>query len=108
MSVYYFDSSALVKRYCYETGSLWVQHLADTEQGNVIFTAHITGIEAVAAIARKARMSEIFEPDATTAIRAFRHDFQTQYQIIQMTPAIVNRAMELAEKRGLRGYDAAQ
>ena len=43
MSVYYVDSSALVKRYCRETGSLWVRHLADPEQGNGIFTAHITG-----------------------------------------------------------------
>jgi predicted nucleic acid-binding protein len=67
MSVYYFDSSALVKRYCYETGSLWVRHLAAPEQGNSIFTAHITGIEVVAAIARKARMREMSESDATTS-----------------------------------------
>jgi uncharacterized protein len=76
MSVYYFDSSTLVKRYCYETGSLWVRHLVDPEQGNGIFTAHITGIEVVAAIARKARMREMLEPDATTAIRTFRHHFR--------------------------------
>ena len=108
MSVYYVDSSALVKRYCRETGSLWVRQLADPEQGNGIFTAHITGIEVVAAIARKARMREMSESDATTAIRTFRHHFQTQYQIVLMTLEIVDRAMELAEKRGLRGYDAAQ
>jgi predicted nucleic acid-binding protein len=108
MSVYYIDSSALVKRYCHETGSLWVRHLADPEQGNDIFTAHITGIEVIAAIARKARMREMAEPDATTAIRTFRHHFQTQYQIVLMTAELVDRAMELAEKRGLRGYDATQ
>ncbi len=108
MSVYYFDSSALVKRYCQETGSLWVRHLADPEQGNSIFTAHLTGIEVVAAIARKARMREMSEPDATTAIRTFRYDFEMQYQIVLMTPEIVDRAMELAEKRELRGYDATQ
>jgi uncharacterized protein len=108
MSVYYFDSSALVKRYCYEIGSLWVRHLVAPEQGNGIFTAHITGIEVVAAIARKARMREMSESDATIAIRTFRHHFQTQYQIVRMTPEMVDRAMELAEKHGLRGYDAAQ
>ncbi len=108
MSIYYFDSSALVKRYCHETGSLWVRRLADPEQEHGIFTAHITGIEVVAAIARKARMREMSEPDATTAIHTFRDHFQAQYQIVLMTPEIVDRAMELAEKRGLRGYDAAQ
>jgi len=103
MSVYYVDSSALVKRYCDESGSLWVRHLADPEEGSSILTAHITGIEVVAAIARKARMREMSEPDATSAIRTFRHHFQTQYQIVRMTSEIVDQAMELAEKRGLRG-----
>jgi predicted nucleic acid-binding protein len=85
-----------------------VRHLAAPEQGNGIFTAHITGIEVVAAIARKARIREMSETDATTAIRTLRHHFRTQYQIVLLTPEIVDRAMELAEQHELRGYDAAQ
>jgi len=53
MGAYYCDSSALVKRYANETGSLWVRSLTDPQAGNDIFIAHITGIEVVAAIARK-------------------------------------------------------
>src|SRR5918996_703895 len=108
MGAYYGDSSALVKRYANETGSLWVRSLTDPEEGNDIFTAHITGIEVVAAIARKTRMGEISEHDATTAIRMFQTHFKTQYQIVLMTAAVVDRAMELAEKHRLRGYDATQ
>ncbi len=29
MGAYYMDSSALVKRYAHETGSLWVRSLTD-------------------------------------------------------------------------------
>ena len=108
MGAYYFDSSALVKRYADETGSLWVRSLTDPQGGHDIFTAHITGIEVVAAIARKTRMHEISADDATTAIRTFKSHFTTQYQIVLMTTVIVDRAMELAEKHRLRGYDATQ
>jgi predicted nucleic acid-binding protein len=108
MGAYYCDSSALVKRYAHETGSLWVRGLTAPQVGNDIFIAHITGIEVVAAIARKTRMGDITEPDATVAIRTFKSHFTTQYQIVLMTTVIVDRAMELAEKHKLRGYDAAQ
>jgi uncharacterized protein len=108
MGAYYCDSSALVKRYAHETGTLWVRSLTDAQAGHDIFTAHITGIEVVAAIARKTRLREIAEPDATAAIRTFKHHFTTQYQIVLMTTGLVDRAMELAEKHRLRGYDATQ
>jgi uncharacterized protein len=108
MGAYYCDSSALVKRYANETGSLWVRSLTDPQAGNNIFIAHITGIEVVAAIARKTRMGDISEHDAAAAIRTFKSHFTTQYQIVLMTTVIVDRAMELAEKHRLRGYDATQ
>ena len=39
---------------------------------------------------------------------AFRRDLATAYQVIEVTPSLANRAMLLAEKHGLRGYDALQ
>ena len=53
MGAYYGDSSALVKRYANETGSLWVRSLTDPQAGNDIFTAHITGIEVVLLLLEK-------------------------------------------------------
>jgi predicted nucleic acid-binding protein len=38
----------------------------------------------------------------------FKRHFTTQYQIVLMTTGLVDRAMELAEKHRLRGYDATQ
>jgi predicted nucleic acid-binding protein len=108
MGAYYFDSSALVKRYADETGTRWVRSLTEPQAGHDIFTAHITGIEVIAAIARKTRIGEIAEHDATTAISTFKSHFKTQYRIVVMTTGIVDRAMELAEQHRLRGYDAAQ
>ena len=108
MGAYYGDSSALVKRYANETGTRWVRSLSDPQAGHAMFTAHITGIEVVAAIARKTRLGEMTVDDATTAIRTFKSHFTTQYRIVVLTTAIVERAMALAEQHTLRGYDAAQ
>jgi predicted nucleic acid-binding protein len=102
MGAYYCESSALVKRYADATGSLWVRNLTAPEAGHNIFTAHITRIEVVAAMARKTQMRELTAHEATTAISTFKSHFQTQDQIVRMTTEIVERAMELAEQHRLR------
>ena len=76
MGVYYFDSSALVKRYASEVGSPWVINLTDSQSRNDVFTALVTGAEIVAAVARKARMGSITLQDATVASAAFKSHFK--------------------------------
>jgi uncharacterized protein len=68
----------------------------------------VTGVEIVAAISRRTRMGLISSPDATAAINAFKGHFAAQYRVTLVAPAIVARAMDLAERHGLRGYDAIQ
>lgn len=53
MTAYFFDSSALVKRYAVETGSVWVESLTDPRAGNRVYVAAITHVEVISAIARK-------------------------------------------------------
>jgi hypothetical protein len=103
MGAYYCDSSALVKRYANEPGTLWVRSLTDPQAGHDIFTAHITGIEVVAAIARKTRLREIAVPDATTAIRTFKSHFTTQYQIVLMTTGLVIARWSWRKNTGSEG-----
>jgi uncharacterized protein len=42
MSVLFFDSSALVKRYLTESGSTWITALLDPSAGHTIVVAAIT------------------------------------------------------------------
>jgi hypothetical protein len=51
----FFDSSALVKRYINELGSMWVAKTVDLNAGNNIFVADISAVEMTAAIARRTR-----------------------------------------------------
>jgi predicted nucleic acid-binding protein len=108
MSAYYFDSSAIVKRYVKETGSAWVVAITDPTSGNEIFTSLISGAEVVAAICRSGRMGTITPQAVTQALTAFKSEFRSQFTILQLSDSIIDQAMALAEKHGLRGYDSVQ
>jgi uncharacterized protein len=106
--IYFFDSSAVVKRYVIETGTAWILDLMNPRAGNQLHIARITGVEVVSAIARRTRGGSVSIADAAIAIADFRYDFMRAYRIADITPTIVIRAMQLAELYALRGYDAVQ
>lgn len=108
MSVYFFDSSATVKRYINEVGTDWVTSLADPASNNRIHVAGITGAEVVSAIARRARGGNISENDAAAAIALFRHHFSQRYVVAAISSVLISSAMQIGEKYALRGYDAVQ
>lgn len=108
MVSYFFDSSALVKRYATETGSAWVESLTDPRGGNRIYVAAITHVEVVAAIARKRKGLLISTTDATAAIVRFEHDLEHDLRVFDLTPKVMTTAAQLADKHALRGYDSVQ
>jgi uncharacterized protein len=106
VTVYYLDTSALVKRYAREQGSSWVTSITDPASGHEIYTVLLTGPELIAALFRKARTQTISEQQASQAASIFKVDYQSLYLIIDVTFALADAAMTLAERQGLRGYDA--
>jgi len=108
VAVYFFDSSALVKRYIQEAGSAWVPRLCQQEQPQDLYIARIAGVEVISAIARRGRAGDLSSQELASALNRFRQDFVTTYEIIDINLAILARAMDLAQNRFLRGYDAVQ
>ena len=108
MADYFFDSSALAKRYISEAGSGWVINTTDLASANAIFVANITGVEVVSALSRRARGNKLAASDALAAISALTGDLFSDYFLTDISLAIVRVAMRLAEKHALRGYDAVQ
>jgi hypothetical protein len=108
MAAFFFDSSALVKYYVNEVGSSWVESIIDAQPPNEITIAQITGVEVVAAIARRVRAGMTPAADGAAAIQLFRGDFQAKYDVHPITAQLIEEAMNLAELHRLRGYDAVQ
>jgi predicted nucleic acid-binding protein len=108
MAAYFLDSSALVKRYAAEAGTAWVTGLIAPAAGNLIYVARITGVETVAAIARKQKGNLLSAVDASTALTTLRKELTGLFFVGEVTAALLTAAMDLAEKYALRGYDAVQ
>jgi predicted nucleic acid-binding protein len=108
VAAYFFDSSALVKRYARETGTAWIIGLFRRAAGHRLYVARITGVEVTAALTRKSRGTHLTTREADRAIARLRRELGSRLRIVEITPPLLNDAMSLAEKHGLRGYDAVQ
>ena len=108
MAIYQMDSSGIVKHYIHEIGSVWGPSITNPAIGNDIFTARATCEEVVSAITRRTRGGRVPSAAAVTAIATFKNDWQNECQIVEVTEALINRAISLAETHGLRGYDTIQ
>ncbi|HXG64541.1 MAG TPA: type II toxin-antitoxin system VapC family toxin [Blastocatellia bacterium] len=95
MAAYFFDSSAIIKRYVNESGTSWVQNLTDPAARNLIYLASITGVEVVSALTRRARGGSLPLSDAASAIAEFRKDLANDYFELEITSAVIARAMQL-------------
>ena len=108
MSVYFFDSSAIVKRYVSETGSDYVENLTNSKNKNTIFVARIAQVEVAAAFARRLKTGSSTQSDVDNAVRVFHHHFISKYFVVEITKDLLDRATDFATKHALRGYDAVQ
>lgn len=108
MADYFLDTSAAVKRYVQETGTVWTRTLASPASGNFIYLAHITEVEVTAALARRRGQPGLSVAQAAVALGLFRQDFAQDYRIAEITAPLLQRAALLADTHALRGYDAVQ
>jgi hypothetical protein len=105
---YFLDSSALVKRYVAETGTTWINSLFTREAGHILYVARISGAELVAALFRRVRTGDLTLLEAQAVATQFKTDFRQRFQVIEITEKLIDSAMILAERYGLRGYDSVQ
>ena len=108
MAAYFLDSSAVMKRYVQETGTVWVWALTASGTGNFFYLARITDVEVTAALARRRGQPGLSVVQAVAALRQFRRDFGQDYRVVEITIALLQRAAQLADTHALRGYDAVQ
>jgi predicted nucleic acid-binding protein len=106
VAAYYVDTSALVKLHVAERGTAWMTALTDPVAGHTLRTVRLTGVELIATLTRLARGGVIPPGRAANAVAGFRLDWRRRYEIVDADERIVNLAMDMAERHGLRGYDA--
>jgi uncharacterized protein len=109
MSVFYLDTSAIVKRYVPETGMAWVRALADSAAGNNLRLCEVILAETAAAVAAKHRVpSGITLTERDGILRRFLQHCNDEYILVPLNRAVIDRAIMLTPSHWLRGYDAVQ
>lgn len=84
MAYYYFDTSALAKRYSPETGSETVDAIINDET-SVIVIGNIAITELYSALSKKRRMGEISDNDFLSATYRIEKDISEQlYQFLEV------------------------
>jgi uncharacterized protein len=108
VTAYFLDSSALVKRYVPETGTVWVRTITTPSAGNTILVARMMQAEVISGVWRRVREGTI-APRIARVIRLLvdRHT-RREYLVIELSARIVQRAEDLLEQHPLRAYDALQ
>jgi predicted nucleic acid-binding protein len=101
--IVYFDTSALVKGYVQEAGSSEVLELLDNE-GNSFGSAVVTQVEMASAIQRAIQTIGV----STIPAKAWQDflDDWSGFNLIEISPVLIERACQVAWEHKLRGYDS--
>lgn len=108
MAIYFLDSSAVIKNYLRETGSIWLRALVNAMPRHELYVSRLAHVEVVATLIRQSRGGRLTSADAATLISQFKTHLGTDFQVLEITTALVSEAVSVTEKHGLRGYDAMQ
>lgn len=108
MPAYFFESSALVKRFAPERGSKFVLSLLRPSARNRFYAARVTEVEVCAALVRRQKGGTISADQAAKGLRRLRRDFSRLFTHISVNEDVVVEAIRLTGNYGLRGYDAIQ
>jgi predicted nucleic acid-binding protein len=106
VSAYFLDTSALVKRYIDETGSVWLRANIDPVLRPFLVISQLLVVEVHSALNRRLREGTISQGDYTRTKHAFQDDCQNEYNLIPISEAIVDLACDLLERHPLRASDA--
>ena len=103
--IYFFDSSALVKRYFAEAGSDVVRRLLASPRRRA--ASSLALVEVPAALRRKERNGDIDAAHVVAVVSRLAADMDA-FLLVDIRPPVIDRAAALVMSYTLRAYDAIQ
>ena len=106
MPTCFLDSSALAKRYLDEPGTARVIELFDS--GAQIIVSRLAQVEIASAVVRRARAGGLSAELQELVLRALDEDLRSSLRVVELSGAVVSRAVDVVRRHGLRAADAIQ
>ena len=107
MKAFFFDSSALVKRYVDEVGSEKVTRLLRAT-GNRAVLSRFTQLEVTAAIVRRACLGSPGKAAPQVSLAVVDEEFREMFHVIEVGEETIASAIKAATRHALRAADALQ
>lgn len=107
MSEFFFDTSALVKRYHVEPGTERVDAILDDPDAE-IFISSLAIIESVSAFKRKHNRGEVTEQEMTNLISVFFREALDDFVILPLEESVMTFSFDLILDEDLRTLDSLQ
>jgi len=101
--ILYLDTSALVKLYAEEPGSVAVKKKVNAAR--IVSTSRVAYVEARAGFARKFRERELTREEYSQIVGDLERDWKN-YFVVEVSEDVVELGGELVERHPLRGFDA--
>jgi predicted nucleic acid-binding protein len=98
MALYFFDSSALVKRYVHEQGSSWVREITASASGHLLHISLLTVAEIANALARRHREGNVSTPERDHLFGAFPVDGARMYWLVRVEEDVIQQAVTLMNR----------
>jgi hypothetical protein len=108
MALFFFDSSALVKRYVQEQGSIWVREITANTSGHIIHISLLTVAEIASALARRQREGGLSSTERDRLFRAFLMDCTNSFLLLWIEEDVIQGTIGLVTQYPLRTADAIQ
>jgi uncharacterized protein len=108
MALYFFDSSALVKQYVHEQGSVWVRETTASVSSHLIHISLLTVAEIASAPARRRREGSLSTSERDRIFGAFLVDCARSYLLMRVEEDVIQHAVVLMTQHPLRTVDAIQ
>ena len=107
MAVFFFDTSALVKRYYSEKGTDAVDEIIETDQNCVVISS-LSIIETVSAFRRKHNRGELSKEAMDGLLSSFFQEALEEFLILPLEESILQFSFELILEDDLRTLDSLQ
>lgn len=105
MTAYFFDTSAIVKRYYFERGSAWVKAMCESRSHPPLYLSELSRVEFISALRRTGRNKQLHPSYIDTMINTFTRQIVLSdpsrdnpiYPIIPLSEAVTATAATLCD-----------
>lgn len=122
MAAYFFDSSAIAKRYHWEPGSTWVRAVCSPRQQHRLYLSRLAHVEVVAGLRRTGRIEDMHPAAIDALVNTFERQLALStpdrpmsiYHLLPVSDAVLRLAAALCNvyagraAHPLRSLDAIQ